>query len=180
MKADTKYWKHLAAFAYRSYLDFGDGVVLIKEQPSKPFSPADLEKQFQYIPFDPDKDDIPMDAATMIVDYDPKKEVILMITDAKGDTLCLQLTAEKLGITPLEAYKELHGKFVPGRLYKLGKVIGDVHPGYYVYEREEKAMLVFCLMGLDDDGDTCRTDELIKVHRDYRDYFMPTEMRIET
>src|ERR1035437_9383776 len=154
MHPDYKYWKQLAAFSYGSYLEKGCGAVQIKEQPAQPFSPANLDEHFKYVPFDPDKDDIPMDAVEMIVGYKPEKEVILMITDTKGQTICLQLSAEKLGITPLEAYKALHGKFVPGQVYQLVKVIDDVQPGYYIYEREEKAMLVFCRIGMDDgEGD---------------------------
>ena len=180
MHPDYKYWKQLAAFAYGSYLDYGDGVVQIKEQPAQPFSPANLDEHFKYIPFDPDNEEIPTDAVEMIAGYKPEKEVILMITDAKGQTICLQLSAEKLGITPLEAYKALHGKFVPGHVYQLNKPIDDVQPGYYIYEREDKAMLIFCLMGMDDDeGDACRTDKMIKVHLDYKNYFVPTEMNVQ-
>ena len=101
-----------------------------------------------------------------------------MITDSKGQTICLQLSAKKLGIIPLEAYKALHGKFVPGQVYQLVKVIDDVQPGYYIYEREDKAMLIFCLTGMDDEGDACRTDKTIKVHLDFKDYFVPTEMNV--
>ena len=170
----------MAAFAYGSYLDYGDGVVQIKEQPAQPFSPANLDEHFKYIPFDPDNEEIPMDAFEMIAEYDPEKEVILMIMDAKGQTVCLQLSAEKLGCTPLEAYKALHGKFVPGQVYQLNKPIDTIQPGYYIYEREDKAMLIFCLMGMDDDaGDICRTDKTIKVHLDFKDYFMPTEMNVQ-
>jgi len=179
MKHDIRYWKMLAAFSYASYLEHGDGAVLIKEQPSQPFSPADLDKHFQYIPFNPDNDDLPMDAVEMITEYDPEKEVILMIVDAKGQTVCLQLSAEKLGVTPLEAYQAIHGKFVPGAVYQLTQAIDAVQPGYYIYEREEKASLVFCRMGMDEDeGDVCKTDEVIRVHRDFRDYYIATQMKV--
>ena len=96
----------------------------------------------------------------------------------KGEKICLQLSAEKLGCTPREAYKALHGKFVPGQVYQLVKPIDGVQTGYYIYEREEKAMLVFCLMGMDDEGDACRTDKTIMVHLDFKDYFAPTEMKV--
>ena len=43
MKPDYKYWKQLAAFAYGYYIDYGDGVVQIKEKPSQAFSPADMD-----------------------------------------------------------------------------------------------------------------------------------------
>lgn len=180
MQPDIKYWKQLAAFAYESFLEHGDGVVLIKEKPSQTFSSADLDKYFQYIPFDPDNEEIPLDGVAMIVKYDPKKEVILMITDANGQSVCLQLSAQKLGINPLEAYKEAHRKLVPGQVYKLEKPIGDIQPGYYVFEKEEKAMLVFCQMGMDEDeGNACRTDKIIRVHLDFKDYFLQTEMKIK-
>lgn len=176
---DHKYWMHLAAFAYSSFLDYGDGVVEIKEWHDQPFSPAELEKHFKYIPCDFETDNMPIEATGMIVDYDPKKEVVLVITDAKKQSLCLKLTAEKLGCTPLEAYKALHGKFVPGQIYQLHKPIDGVQPGNYVFEKEEKAMLIFCRMGMDDDeGDACRTKEVIKVHQDFRDYFVGTEMKV--
>ena len=178
MHPDIKYWKMLAAFSYASYLEHGDGAVLIREKPSQPFSAADFEKYFKYVPFDPKNDELPLDAVEMITEYDPEKEVILMIVDAKGQTVCLQLSAQKLGCTPLEAYKALHGKFVPGQVYQLGKPIDTIQTGYYVYEWEEKAMLVFCLMGMDDEGDACRTDKVVRVHRDFRDYFVPTEMKV--
>ncbi len=38
MRADVKYWKQIAAFAYSEYLVHGDGVVLIKEQSGPPFA----------------------------------------------------------------------------------------------------------------------------------------------
>ena len=82
-------------------------------------------------------------------------------------------------IGSLEAYKALHGKFVPGQVYQLVKVIDDIQPGYYIYEREDKAMLIFCLMGMDDEGDACRTDKIIKVHLDFKDYFTTTEMNVQ-
>jgi len=178
MHPDTKYWRHLASFAYASYLDYGDGVVQIKEWSAQPFSPVNLEEHFKYIPCDFETDNMPLEAAGMVAEYDPEKEVILIIEDLKGQKLCLQLSAEKLGCTPLEAYKALHGKFVPGQVYQLIKPIDGVQTGYYVYEREEKAMLVFCLMGMDDEGDACRTDKTIKVHLDFKDYFVGTEMKI--
>lgn len=179
MQLDIKYWKQLAAFAYESFLEHGDGVVLIKEKPSQSFSSADLDKYFQYIPFDPDNEEIPLDGVAMIVKYKPEKEVILMITDATGQTVCLQLSAEKLGITPLEAYKEAHCKLVPGQVYKLDKLIRNVKPGYYIFEKEDKAMLIFCRVGMDgDEGGICRTDKIIKVHLDFRDYFTTTEMNV--
>lgn len=84
MQPDIKYWKQIAAFAYESFLEHGDGVVLIKEKPSQAFSSADLDKYFQYIPFDPDNEEIPLDGVAMIVKYKPEKEVILMITDVTG------------------------------------------------------------------------------------------------
>ena len=174
-----KYWKQIAAFAYSSFLEKGFGSVQIKENPKQQFAPADFEKYFKYIPFNPDNDSLPPEMAEMVDDYDPEKDVILMLTDANGQTICLQLSAEKLGITPLEAYKESHRKLVSGSVYKLEKPIGDVQTGYYVFERKDKAMLIFCLMGMDDDeGDACRTDKTIKVHLDFRDYFVPTEMKI--
>ena len=154
--------------------------MLIKEKPNQPIAPANLSQHFQYVPFDPDKDDMPTEAMEMIVDYDPEKEVILMIADAKGQTVCLQMTAEKLGVTPLEAYKEQHGRLVPGHVYRLAQPIDAVPSGYYIYEREEKALLVFCRAGMDDDeGDLCRTDEVIKIHCDFRECFEGTEMRVE-
>lgn len=178
MQPDTKYWKQLAAFAYSSYLEYGNGVVRIKEKPSQPFSPANLDKHFQYIPFDPENEEIPQDAVKMIKKYNPKKELVLMNTDAKGQTVCLQLTAKKLGITPLEAYRALHGKFVPGNIYKLYKPIDDIQTGYYVYEREEKGMLIFCLVRMDDEGDAFRTDKTIRVRLDFKDFFVGTEMKV--
>lgn len=63
MQPDIKYWKMLAAFSYASYLEHGDGAVLITEKPNQPFSAADFDKYFKYVPFDPDNDDLPMDAA---------------------------------------------------------------------------------------------------------------------
>jgi len=179
MQPDHKYWMHLAAFAYGSYLDYGDGVVQIKEWHDQPFSPADLDKHFKYIPCDFETDNMPLEAVEMIVDYDPEKEVILLIEDLKGDKVCLQLSAEKLGITPLEAYKALHGKFVPGAVYKLSKVIDAIQPGYYIYEREEKALLIFARAGMDDDeGEICQTKEIVRVHLDFKDYFLPTDLKI--
>jgi len=179
MQPDAKYWKQLAAFGYGSFLEKGIGAVLIKENPTHQFSATDLQKYFQYIPCDAKDDKLPPEMDEMVNDYDPEKEVILMITDAKGQTICLQLTAQKLGITPLEAYKAEHDKFAPGRVYKLEKVINDIQPGFYIYEGEEKALLVFCQIGMDDDeGDICRTKEIIKIHCDYRDYFLQTEMKI--
>ena len=179
MQPNIRYWKELASFSYASYLEKGFGAVQIKENPKQQFSPADLDKYFQYVPFDADNDKLPPEMAEMVDDYDPEKEIILMIEDAKGEKVCLQLTAQKLGITPLEAYKESRGKFVPGLVYKLDKAIGDVQPGYYIFEREEKAMLIFSVMGMDEDeGDACRTDKTIKVHLDFRDYFAPTEMNV--
>lgn len=73
----------------------------------------------------------------------------------------------------------MHGKFIPGQVYQLNKPIDGVQTGYYVYEREDKAMLIFCLMGMDDDGDACRTEKIVKVHQDFRDYFTPTEMNVQ-
>jgi len=179
VQPDIKYWKKLAAFAYASYLEKSFGAVLIKQDTSQPFSAATLDKHLQYIPFDPDKDDIPLDAVEMITEYDPEKELVLMITDSKGQTICLQLSAEKLGITPLEAYKEIRGKFVPGQVYQLKEKIENISTGYYIFNGEEKTLLVFARAGMEEDeGDLCRTDEIIKVHCDFRDYFLPTEMKI--
>ncbi|MCX6259204.1 MAG: hypothetical protein NTW49_15085, partial [Bacteroidia bacterium] len=107
------------------------------------------------------------------------KEVILVITDAKGQTICLQLTANKLGCTPLDAYKALHGKLVSGQVYQLVKPIDGIQTGYYIYEREEKAMLVFCRAGMDEDeGEICLSKEVIRVHLDFKDYFVGTEMKV--
>jgi len=178
VKADYKYWKQLAAFAYGSYLDYGNGVVQIREQPAKQLYTDEINELFNYFPFDPDNDDIPMDAVEMIAEYDPEKEVILMIVDAKGQKICMQLSAEKLSVTPLEAYKALYGKFIPGRVYQLVKVIDDIQPGYYIYEREYKAILIFHRAGMDKDGDICQTDEIVRVHLDYRDWFLETEMKV--
>lgn len=115
----------------------------------------------------------------MITEYDPKTEVILMIVDAKGQTICLQLTAQKLGITPLEAYKDLHGKFIPGQVYKLTETIDNIQPGYFIYERKDKILLVFCRLGMEkDECDLCETQETIKVHLDFGELFTAMEINV--
>jgi len=179
MHPDIKSWKKIAAFAYASYLEKSFGAVVIKENKSQLFSAATLDKHLQYVPFDPDNTDIPLDAVDMLVEYDPEKELVLMIEDKNGEKVCLQLSAEKLGITPFEAFKEIHGRLVPGQVYQLKEMIGNIYPGYYVFNGEEKTSLIFCRLGMNnDEGEICRTDEIIKVHCDFRDYFVATEMKI--
>ena len=44
---------------------------------------------------------------------------------------------------------------------------------------KKKLYFFFARAGMEEDeGDLCRTDEIIKVHCDFRDYFLPTEMKI--
>lgn len=180
MHPDIKYWKKIAAFSYASYLEKGLGAVVIKQNTSQPFSAASLDQHLQYVPFDPDNMEIPLDAVDMLVEYDPETELVLMIEDANGQKVCMQLTAHKLGISPYEAFKEIHGTLVPGQVYQLREKIENIYPGYYVFNGEEKTSLIFCRLGMNnDEGDICRTDEIIKVHCDFRDYFFAIEMKIK-
>ena len=73
MQPDTIYWKQLATFAYGSYLEKGCGAVQIKEIFSQQFSPANLNKYFQYMPYNADDDKFPVEMAEMVSSYKPEK-----------------------------------------------------------------------------------------------------------
>ena len=162
-------WRKIASYAYVSFREAGCGAVLVRQVDSANPSEAELLTDLEYVPWDPQNDLFPDGADAMIDEYDPEKEVVLMIVNAENEGLCLQLSSEKLGCTPLSAYRDEYGPYhyLPGDYLKLTRLIDDVEPGFYIYLRRERAWLVLCRAGLDEMDELCATDKTVRVHAEF-------------
>ena len=96
-------YRNLAAFALRSFIQSGPGYCAIKDG---------LEYLTSFTP------DTPTEIAGMLETYDPVKELVYLYYSDSGSTTSAILDAEKIGCTPLDAYRESLRKkgeaFVPG------------------------------------------------------------------
>jgi hypothetical protein len=95
------------------------------------------------------------------------------MVDAKGKAARLTLTAQKMGATPKQLFEKAvktlqHVPVVPGTVVGLLHSIGNIEPGYFVFLGEEKSEMLLSRAGEDEDGDIVVTDEVHRVHVDFR------------
>jgi len=158
------------------YLKEGYGCCVIRE-PTKVIEEDNIEDLLKYIPYEINSDKIPLEAIDMIQNYDPQKELILVVKDKLEKMLAIQLTVQQLGLTPKEAYRtwsRAHGfgVLIPGELVFLKETAQNIQPGHYIYLARDGAFMTFCRAGIDDDEDeVVRTDDFLKCHCDYEECF---------
>ena len=109
--AGEGFWRPLASFAFLSFLKFGRGVVLVR-------TAAGGEDAVAYIP-KAEADHLPENVLKMVDTYDPARGAVVILQDGKARTAVLQLTARRLGTSPIDLYRarlaaEGRGRFVPG------------------------------------------------------------------
>jgi hypothetical protein len=169
-----EFWKRIACFGFAGHLRKGIGCVVIREPQQGVSKPAD--SILEYVRYEAENPEIPAEAIAMLDQYDPSKEVVLLITDKAGKTLALQLTAHRLGCTPIDAYREWSkaermGRFIPGEVLRLRDPIDGMIEAHYVFLNRDGIWMKLCRAGLDDDDEVCTTDEQFRVHSDFEDSF---------
>ena len=138
-----------------------------------------IEDLLEYIPYEIKSDKIPPEAIDMIQNYDPQKELILVVKDKSEKILAIQLRAQQLGLTPKEAYRVWSrrngmGTLIPGELVCLKNTAQDIQPGHYIYLNRDRAFMRLCRVGLDDDeGEMTTTEDIVKCHIDFEQLFKP-------
>ena len=143
-----------------------------------------VEASLTYVPYCEETDLLTPEIVDMIQEYDPDRECVLAIVDSAGKAFCLTLNAqEHMGSTPKQLFEETikkqqHVPVVPGTLIRLKEPVHDIDPGWFVFLGEEKSDMILSRAAEDEDGDILPTDEIHRVHVDYRDAVEVTEILV--
>ena len=173
---DKTFLQHLSSYAFMQYLKEGYGYCVIKES-TEVIEEDNIEDLLEYIPYEINSDKVPLEAIDMIQNYDPQKELILVVRNNSQEMLAIQLTVQQLGSTPKEAYRTLirqnrMGALIPGEVVSLKETVQDIQPGHYIFLTRDGAFMEFCKAGIDDDEDEIvRTDKTVKCHIDFEECF---------
>jgi hypothetical protein len=100
------HWTLLAAFAWKSYTDFGRGAVVVQvdQLVHAPRGDDELDVQVSYLPGS-DVARLTADTSEFIADYDPRSEVVILFTglDSGGNLAYRCKTGE--GPLPPDAFR---------------------------------------------------------------------------
>jgi hypothetical protein len=88
-----------------------------------------------------------------------------------------------MGSTPKMLFEEAikrqqHVPILPGIVVRLKDCVGDIEPGWFVFLGEEKSDMILSRAGEDEDGDVVATEEVHRVHVDFRDALEVTVISI--
>lgn len=180
-KEGTEFYKEIAAFSFEGFLAHRFGAVLVREGFFGRHPDGMVDAVADYVPCGTDSE-LPQEAVAMIDKYTPENEVVMVILGADGQATCLTLSAQKMGCTPFGVYMLRNGWHVdypPGSVLRLKEPIGEVQRGYYVFMREDQALLKLKRAGMDEDeGRMVALEDRIDIHIDYRDFFEPTGVNV--
>ena len=112
-------WTLLAAFAWKSYSDFGRGAVLVQVEQMMQAAPGtdELDVKVSYLS-DGDLARLTVDTAEFIGSYDPHSEVVILFTGLdSGGNLAYRCKAGD-GPLPPEAFR-IYGRQAEGMPWRL-------------------------------------------------------------
>ncbi|MCE9612925.1 MAG: hypothetical protein K8T26_01525 [Lentisphaerae bacterium] len=181
-KDGTDFYKAIASFSFEGFIQQGVGCVVIQEGNFAKHQDGKVEAVVLYVPWEAGNPLIPAEAAEMINAYEPESSVVLCIVSENHSATCLTLTAEKIGCSPVIAHmkgREWHVDIEPGSVLRLNVPVGDTQAGVYVFLREENAQMKLAQAVMDaDEGDVLAGDEVVDVHVDFRDAFVPMGINV--
>ena len=170
----TDFHRQVSIFAYSEYVRHQRGVVLIAEGGFCKHPDGSVEATLTYVAHQEEPELLPPEAIQMVQDYDPERESVLAMMETTGKATCITLTAQDTGTTPKRLFEEAikqsqHVPIMPGTVVRLHHAISGIEPGWFVFLGEDKAELALARAGEDDDGEIVPTDEVHRVHVDFRD-----------
>ena len=171
---DEKFFNRLACYSFFSWLKKGFGCVVVHEP--RILKPDDIiEDLIDYLPYN-DDGSFPDGAVIMVNNYDPSKEVVMVLKGQADKQVCFKLSEKELGITPIDSYRQWSildgkGRFIPGELIYLNETVLGIEPEHYVFLGRQGVMMKICVAGIDDDGDVTVTNEEHLLHSDYEECF---------
>ena len=177
------FYRQVATYAYSEFMRKGVGAVVIAEGHFQVFGDGQIEAVLLYVPYTDDSEILPPEAEQQIDAYNPDRECVLALADGNGEGSCLTLTANQMGSSPKTLFEEAirnqqHVPIVPGTVVKLCNGPDDIEPGFFVFLGEQKSEMVISRAGEDEDGDIVPTDDIHRIHVDYRDAVEATEIRV--
>lgn len=177
-KQGIDFYQRIAEFAFDSYLKYDRGAVVINQGRFET-TPTGVNATAAYIPYDEDIPSLAIDIREQLGNYDPHKECILCMVDAKGKGAIVTLDADDIGSTPETLYrdklKQLLGvPFFPGAILRMTDDIGEHEPGYVIYWETTKAMMRLARAKLTPSGDIVATDDEFEIHMDFVSAFEDT------
>lgn len=98
--------KKIVSLGFAGYRSKGVGCVILKEPATLTYTEVP-EELLSYMPYRRDDRDFPFEAAAMMKNYDPLKEVVLVVIDRTAKTLVLKLTAQQAGVGPMGREDEI-------------------------------------------------------------------------
>jgi len=174
--------KKIAAFSFQGFLDHGVGAVIIHEGQFEKHPNGSVDATLTYAVYEEDSDLFPPEAVEMIEEYEPESEIVLAIVGKDDEATCITLSAQQIGCSPVAAHMketEWHVDFDVGTVLRLKEPQNGVAAGWYVFLREEKAMMKLALAGMDDDeGELVPSDEIVEVHTDFAEIFERTGINV--
>ena len=179
----TDFYRQVATFAYASSIRQGFGAVIVTEGEFRTYGDGRVEAKVVYVPYSLDVD-LPSEVITLIWDYDPERECVFAMVDGTGKATCITLTARQMGATPKRPFEEAitaqqHVPILPGTVVRVTDWTESIDPGLYVFLGEQRSEMALSVVGGDGDGTIVATDEIHRVHMDYRDAREVTGIRIE-
>jgi hypothetical protein len=66
-----------------------------------------------------------------------------------------------------------------GQILRLFEIVQGIRPGFYVFLEEGLVTAKLCVVGEDEDGDLCMTDQIMKVHIEFLELFRPVGITID-
>ena len=175
--------RQVAIFAYSEYIRCQRGVVLILEGAFRKRADGGVEATLRYAALKGEPEVLPPEIVPMVKEYDPDQECVLAMVDSTGKATCITLTARQMGATPKHLFEEAikaqqHVPVLPGTVVRVTDWTAGIDPGLYVFLGEEKSEMALSVVGEDEDGNIAATDDIHRVHVDYRDALEVTRLRI--
>ena len=175
--------RQVAIFGYGEYVRRQRGVVLLAEGEFRKHADGSITATLTYVAVQEEPGLLPPEVVPMVREYDPDRECVLCMVETTGKATCITLTARRTGATPKHLFEEAltarqHVPILPGTVVRVTDWTAGIDPGLYVFLREEKSEMALSPVGEDGNGNMAATDEIHRVHVDYRDALEVTRLSI--
>ena len=178
----TDFYRQVATFAYASSIQHGFGAVVVTEGEFGTYGDGRVAANLEYVSYSLDAD-LPSSVMALIEDYDPELECVFAMVDGTGEATCVTLTARQTGATPKRLFEEAirarqHVPVLPGTVVRVTDWTAGIDPGLYVFLGEQRSEMALSLVGEDEAGNIVATDDIHRVHVDFRDSLEVTGIKI--